>query len=335
MIKNRNIIKVTAVFLLSILMLSLTACGKPVTVNISDTSNPDATAITFEASTSMTVAEVLEAAKITLSEKDEVTPAKDEKITEDTKEIAIKRYAKVNVIKDNETKAVELVGGTVKEAIDKAGFTLAENETADVDMETYLTDGMDINILKKMNVTLTADGKTEEIVTVAKTVEEFLNVQKITLDDDDELSVKLSDAIKDGMKIVVKRVEYKEETRTEKIDYETQMQYSDSLTKGSSEVTREGVEGSKEVTYKVKYVDSKEASKEVISEKITKEPVDKIVTYGTKSAPSSNSGSDNGAGSSSGGRTVVSKQPVYDCDGSGHGYYVITYSDGTVEYQDF
>jgi hypothetical protein len=34
-------------------------------------------------------------------------------------------------------------------------------------------------------------------------------------------------------------------------------------------------------------------------------------------------------------KTVVSKQAVADCDGSGHGYYVITYSDGTVEYQDY
>lgn len=329
--KTSNLIKIAVVSLLCVLMLSLTACGKAVTVNINDLGKAEATIV--EAKTSMTVAEVLEAAKITLSEKDEVTPAKDEKITEDTKEITIKRYAKVSIIKGDETKSVELVGGTVKEALDKAGITLAENELTDIDENAYLTDGMEINILQKMNVTLTADGETKELSTVEKTVEEFLNVEKITLDEDDELSVKLTDAIKDGMKIVVKRVEYKEETRTEKIDYKTQEQYSDSLAQGSSEVTQQGVEGSKEVTYKVKYVDSKEASKEVISEKITKEPVDKIVTYGSKVSSSSDSGSD--SGTSTGGKTVVSKQPVYNCDGSGHGYYVITYSDGTVEYQEF
>lgn len=38
---------------------------------------------------------------------------------------------------------------------------------------------------------------------------------------------------------------------------------------------------------------------------------------------------------SGGERTVVSTQDYPDCDGSGHGYTEITYSDGTVEYQDY
>ncbi|MBQ8860803.1 MAG: G5 domain-containing protein [Ruminococcus sp.] len=333
MTKTNKILKVATTLLMCLLMLSLVACGKPVTVNINDLGVAEAKVV--EATTSMTVAEVLEAAKITLSEKDEVTPAKDEKITEDTKEITIKRYAKVNIIKGDETKTVELVGGTVKDALVKAGITLAENELTDVDENAYLTDGMEINVLQKMNVTLTADGETKEISTVTKTVEEFLNVQKITLDEDDELSVKLTDAITDGMKIVVKRVEYKEETRTETIDFSTKERFNDAQPEGTSEVIQQGVEGSKEVTYKVKYVDSKETSKEVISEKVTKEPVDKIISYGSKVTSSPSSGSDSGSNSSSGGKTVVSKQPVYDCDGSGHGYYVITYSDGSVEYQEF
>ena len=34
-------------------------------------------------------------------------------------------------------------------------------------------------------------------------------------------------------------------------------------------------------------------------------------------------------------RKIVSKEKIYDCDGSGHGYYSITWSDGSVEYEDF
>ncbi|MCD7736779.1 MAG: hypothetical protein LUI07_07455, partial [Lachnospiraceae bacterium] len=47
---------------------------------------------------------------------------------------------------------------------------------------------------------------------------------------------------------------------------------------------------------------------------------------------SGSSGSASGSGSS---KTEVSREAVYDCDGSGHGYYVVTYSDGSVEYIDF
>jgi uncharacterized protein YabE (DUF348 family) len=79
-----------------------------------------------------------------------------------------------------------------------------------------------------------------------------------------------------------------------------------------------GVEGEKEVTYQVTYVDGKEESRKAVSEKVIKEPVDRVVTQGTMQR-----------------RRVVSQQKVEDCDGSGHGYYIITWSDGTVEYKDY
>ncbi|MBE6824350.1 MAG: DUF348 domain-containing protein [Ruminococcaceae bacterium] len=328
--KTRTILKVALVMAMCLMMLSLTACGKPVTLSINDCG----TLTEFEATTAMTVADVLKEAQITLNEKDETVPPVDEKVKEDTTEILIKRYAKVTIVKGDEKKEVELVGGTVEEAIKKSGITLNDNEVTDAENNAFLTDGMTINILKKITVTLAADGKKNKVETTAKTVEELLKEQDITLDEDDEVTKPLDTILKDGMKIAVKRVEYKEETRTETIDYKTQEKYSDSMAQGTSEVTQEGVEGEKEVTYKVKYVDSKEDSKEVLSEKVTKEPKDKIVTYGTKQQQS-NSNSNSNSQSSSGGKTVVSKQAVPNCDDASHGYYVITYSDGTVDYQEY
>ena len=95
-----------------------------------------------------------------------------------------------------------------------------------------------------------------------------------------------------------------------------------------SSVSQEGSDGEKELTYDVTYVDGRESSRKLVSEKVTKEPVNEVITRGTKQrvADSQETGS---------GRTVVSKQKNYDCDGSGHGWYTITYSDGTVEYEDF
>ena len=325
----KKTIKIALVLALCVLTLCMTACSStPVKLSINDMG----VKTEFEANTSMTVEEALKEAAVTLSAKDETVPAKDEKITEDLKEIVVKRYAKVTIVHNTDKKVVELVGGTVEDAIKKSGIKLNDNEAADTDVKSYVKDGMTINIVKKFNVTLTADGKTEKVTTTALTVKDLLSQQQITLGKDDEVSPKLETKLTEGAKVVVKRVEYKEEKRTEKIDYSTKEQYSDSLPAGTSEVTQQGAEGSKEVTYKVKYVDGKEASKEAISEKVIKEPVDKIVTYSSQSSSSSQGGS---GSSSSGGKTVVSKVPVYDCDGSGHGYYEITYSDGTVEYQEF
>ena len=122
------------------------------------------------------------------------------------------------------------------------------------------------------------------------------------------------------------------------------------MSEGESKVTQQGEKGEKEVVYTVKYVDGKEESREKKSEKTTKNPVDEITTYGTKSDAPQDNGSNEAAQSNDnsankpveseskaeqGGKTVVSKTPIYDCDGSGHGYYEIKYSDGSVEHQDF
>ncbi|MEE3492660.1 G5 domain-containing protein [Ruminococcus sp.] len=359
--KKTGIIQFFCVALaICMILCGLTACsGKAITLTVKDMGESSS----IESNVGSTVAKALEGAKITLGEKDETEPSKDSKITEDLKEITIKRYAKVTVVYGDEKKEVELTGGTVADAVKAAAFKTDDSVTPDVPATDYLKDGMTINLVKGMKVELTVDGKTTEVATKAATVKDFLTEQKVTLGENDEVSEKLDEKIKDGMKIVVKRVEYKEEKKTEEVDFKTEEKHSDSMASGTSEVTQEGIKGEKEVTYKVKYVDGKEDSREVVSEKVTKEPVNKIVTYGSASGGSDNSGSDNsGSGNSGsndsgsndsgsndsgsndsgsndsgsgGGVTEVSRTPVPDCDGSGHGYYIITYSDGHQEYEEY
>lgn len=337
---TKNITRIAAVIIALCLLAScLTACGeKEITLKISDMG-----AVTeITSTTGKTVAQALEAAEIKLGEKDETKPAADTKLTEDITEIVVKRYAKVTVVYGDQKKEVELVGGTVADAVKEAALTSEKGVAPDVPETDYLKDGMTITLTKGLTVSLTVDGETKEITTPGMTVKEFLAAQKITLGENDEVSEKLDAALTDGMKIVVKRVEYKEETKTEKISYETEDQYSDSMASGESKVTREGVDGEKKVTYKVKYVDGKEESREKIKEEVTKEAVNKIVTHGTNSGSadngsgsddsgSDNSGSDDGGSDNGGGKTVISKEDFPNCDDPSHGFYVITYSDGSSE----
>ncbi len=305
------------VVMLAVLLLTLTACGKPITLTVNDAG----TVTELETKAGKTVAAVLEEAGVTLGDKDESDPAPDVKLTEDVSAITVKRYAKVTVVRGKESKEAELVGGTVEQAVQAAGFTLGEKEGTDVDPAAFLTDGMTIQIVTHKVVELTADGKTENVKTAAATVQEFLDEQKLTLGKDDELSEKTGAKIKDGMKLVLKRVEYKTETVTEEVDFSTKEESDSSLAAGDSAVRQEGVPGEKEVTYKVKLVDGKEESREAVSEKVTKEAVDKIIAYGPRPAEDV--------------RTVVSKTPVPNCNGDGHGYYDILYSDGTHEYEEY
>lgn len=327
-----------AVLTVLVMIVSLAACsGKTVKLTVVD----KGAKTEVEAAVGATIEEVLTKAEIKLGEKDETEPAKDAKVAEDTAEITVKRYAKVTVKFGNETKEVELTGGKVSDAVEKSGFK-GEGLTPDVDKDKYLEDGMTITLTasKQTKVSLTADGKTNEVNTAAKTVEEFLKEQKITLGKDDEVSEKLDAAIKDGMKITVKRVEYKTEDKTEKIEFSTEEKTSDSLNEGETEVTQEGKDGEKTVTYKVKYVDGKEDSREKQSEKVTKEPVNKIVTVGTKAAVQEQPAQEQPQQQQQEPQDPtekyeVSRKQYADCDGSGHGYYEITYSDGSTGIEEY
>ena len=286
--KIKSVAKIIISLLLVALMsTALSACGTAVSITVRDGSQKTA----IETKTGKTVAAVLAEAEIALGEKDETEPALDVKLKKDVTEIVIKRYAKVTVIKGDEKKEVELVGATVEQAVIKAGFTLAENESPDAEPSSYLKDGMTITIAKAISVTLVHDGKTEAVTTKAQSVAALLEEQGITLGKDDEMSAKAEAKLKDGGKLVIKRIEYKTEKRTETVPYSTTKEESASLSSGQTQVKQKGQNGEKEVTYKVKYADGKKVSEKAISEKVTKNAVNEIVLVGTAGNNAGNSGS--------------------------------------------
>lgn len=74
---------------------------------------------------------------------------------------------------------------------------------------------------------------------------------------------------------------YKEIVETKEIAFKTTKKTNTNLKKGTTKTIQKGSKGTKEITYKVKYDESgKEVSRELISEKITKEAVDAIIETG-------------------------------------------------------
>ncbi len=68
------------------------------------------------------------------------------------------------------------------------------------------------------------------------------------------------------------------------------MREDDSMWKGDNKVTQEGQAGTQVIEYETTYKNGNLIKREVISEQVTKEPVTKIVTRGTKEMPSRGSG---------------------------------------------
>ena len=74
----------------------------------------------------------------------------------------------------------------------------------------------------------------------------------------------------------------KTEVETVPIAFKTEQDEDSTILEGETNVVQQGVNGSKEITYKVTYTDGVETSRKKVSEVVVKQPVNKIVAVGTK-----------------------------------------------------
>ena len=246
-----------------------------------------------------TVEQALLDNSIVLKDEDEVSPSRDTVIEGDT-QVEIRRACQVVVIADGESRTVTRIGGTVQDALDEAGVTVGERDSLNYETDKPLFDKMHIRVTRVMDVQITADGETKAYETSAQTVEDALEKCGVQLGEEDRVEPALTEKVKDGMEITVRRVEVKEEVQTEEVAYETEYQDTASLYEGETQVKTEGVPGEKEVTYKVTYVDGEEESREAASEKVTKEPVAEVVLRGTSQREESSGGVDVSGGNGTG-----------------------------------
>ena len=140
---------------------------------------------------------------------------------------------------------------------------------------------MNIRVVRTMKIEITVDGETKQYSVSAQSVQEALQKCGVELSEEDRLNCKPKDKIKDGMQIVVQRVTTEEAVEKEEIPYETAYEDTDSLYEGETSVKSAGEKGEKEVKYKLVYVDGKLDGKEVLEEKVIKEPVKEVVLRGT------------------------------------------------------
>ena len=138
----------------------------------------------------------------------------------------------------------------VSEILDENHIILLEDEKTVPDKNSELTDNKTIRITKE----------TEEVVEEAEEVE---NSQNITAE---EVLASYDNIVE---KIVTEQV---------KIPFETVKKDVSSCSKQKQDiVVQQGKDGLKEITYKIKYQNDKEIEKIKLSEKVIKEPVDKII----------------------------------------------------------
>lgn len=160
------------------------------------------------------------------------------------------------------------------EILDEAGLTLGEDDT-------YTAQESEITVRRRQRITLSYGGKELQLQSYGETVSELLSRMNILLGADDVLSVPQETKTYDGMALVVYQATHREETYTTALPYETSYCYDASLAEGEQAVLIAGVDGQLLCTAKVYYVDGREVARTVLSQDVTRQPVDALVAIGT------------------------------------------------------
>ena len=77
----------------------------------------------------------------------------------------------------------------------------------------------------------------------------------------------------------------KTETKAEVVPFESTEKQDNTLAKGQTRVTTEGVDGERTITYEVTYVEGKETTRREVKSEVTKVPVTKVTQIGVYEAP--------------------------------------------------
>jgi uncharacterized protein YabE (DUF348 family) len=142
------------------------------------------------------------------------------------------------------------------------------------------------------HVTFLVDGKSVPVETTAATVTAAMQQAGIVLHNQDAPSVPAGSMPTDGETISINRISGSTETKEVSIPYTTTQVDDPNAYTGTTSVTTQGVDGEETVTYALLTINGKTQAPKEISETVTKQPVNEVVTVGTKALPSSASSLD-------------------------------------------
>lgn len=173
---------------------------------------------------------------------------------------------------------------TVGEILQKAGITLNEADAVEPEVTSLVdTDNYYINIYRARPVILKDGADQKYIMSSSYDAKTIARRAGLTIYDGDEVNlvrninfleagmVETYEIIRNGGRIV---------TEEEEIDYGEVVVKDYNLTPGAKEVRQLGEVGLKALSYEVFYENGVEVKRELVSEEVKREPVDKIVAVG-------------------------------------------------------
>ncbi len=231
-----------------------------------------------------TVGEVVKGAKVELQPSDKVSPSVDAHV-QDGSVINVNLAKAVKVSLDGAERTISTTSPTVAGLVTELGVASASQVSVPKDAQLAVS-GSFVAISTPKTVRIVADGKAASTTTTAATVANVLEDAGLKLGASDRVSQPGNAPVVNDMVIKVSRVDVSKTAKTtEPIAFETLTTESADMFKGEKTVTQAGVAGTTSKSFKLVLVDGREASRTLVSETVSAQPVTEKVTVGTKEKP--------------------------------------------------
>lgn len=191
--------------------------------------------------------------------------------------LEIKRAFSVPVSKGEKEIFVMISSGTVKDAIEKSGIVLDDNDLVNYSLNENLNSEMKIVITPRVEIKVNFGGEEKSCFVPVGKVSEAIDYLGIKLASTDIVSSDMNSDVYDGMNLTINKVEYREVTKKEEIPFNTIVKYSNLVSGADSEVKSTGKKGEREIVVREKVVDGVVADSQEISNEVIIAPVDEVV----------------------------------------------------------
>jgi uncharacterized protein YabE (DUF348 family) len=239
-----------------------------------------------------TVGQVVKGANLELQPSDKVSPATDSHV-QDGSVINVNLAKAVKVSLDGAERTINTTAPTVEGLVTELGVASASELSVPKDAQLSVS-GSFVSISTPKTVSIVADGKAETTTTTAPSVSQVLADAGITLGASDRVSQPGNAPVVNDMVIKVSRVDVTQTAEAaEPVPFETLTTEDPALTKGEKKVTQAGVAGTINKSFKLVLVDGREASRTLVAQSVSTQPVTEKVTIGTKPKPAAQSGGAN------------------------------------------
>ncbi|NDJ79344.1 MAG: DUF348 domain-containing protein [Chloroflexi bacterium] len=196
-------------------------------------------------------------------------------------QLRVMRSVELTIVDGNSTVVLHTTAADVGRALDDAGLTLYLADQVSPALNTLVSAGMQITIVRAVPITVIADGEQLETRTLGPAVGDALTALGIAPIGLDYTIPSLDTPLEPGMVIQVVRITEDIVIETQPIIQKTIYHPDPQLEAGETRVIQ-GQAGLREQHVRIRYADGREVSREIQSEMIVRSPKPDMIAYGTR-----------------------------------------------------